>query len=236
MIIDALFASFLAGLLGSVHCFGMCGGIVGALQLAIPNNTNQNRQYLLLYNLGRLSAYTLLGLIAGFIGSSAIKLIGFQLGLNILRLISALFLILMAGYIGRWWTLLTKFEAMGSKIFNPFKRYSKRWIPLKRPIYAIPLGMLWGFLPCGLVYSAISFAVSSSSIFEGGLKMFSFGLGTIPSVLFMGGSAHVFQSFLQNRYTRLMASFAMIIIAIWTAFPAIKLFMTLYLGMPMSHH
>lgn len=230
--IELLIAAFLTGLLGSMHCFGMCGGVIAALQLAQPKDNPKPLQYIFFYNLGRLSAYTTLGILAALVGSATIKMIGMKTGINILRLITALVLIMMAGYIGKWWMILTHLESVGKKLFNPLQQHSRKWLPLSRPIQALPLGILWGFLPCGLVYSSIAYAMSSASIFEGALKMFFFGLGTLPAVIFMGTSTTRLRKIIQNHQVRILASLLMIVIALWTAWPAVKM---MFFNMSMHH-
>ncbi len=234
MIIDlaGLFAAFLAGLLGSAHCFGMCGGIASALQLAIPPHSKSSAFYLINYNVGRIIAYTLLGIIAGIVSVSAIKTFGLNSALNGLRIFSAIFLVLMAGYIGRWWMVLAKFEKIGQSIFNPMKTLSKKLLPLKNPSQALLLGTVWGFLPCGLVYSALAYSASSSNIAEAALRMMFFGLGTFPAVGLMGGAASTVKRYLQKNSIKQLAAISMLVIAFWTVWPLIKQMM----GMGMHHH
>ncbi|HFB67198.1 MAG TPA: sulfite exporter TauE/SafE family protein [Aeromonadales bacterium] len=227
-----LFAAFMAGLLGSAHCFGMCGGIASALQLAVPRHSSSAKFYLINYNLGRIFGYTLLGVIAGVVSVSAIKTFGLKSALNGLRIFSAIFLILMAGYIGRWWMLLAKFEKAGQHIFNPMKNLSKKLLPLKNPWQALLLGTLWGFLPCGLVYSALAYSASSSNIAEAALRMTFFGLGTFPAVGLMGGAATTVKLYLQKNSVKQLAAISMLIIALWTVLPLIKQL----LGMGMHQH
>ncbi len=217
-----LAAAFLAGLLGSTHCFGMCGGISSALQLAIPKKAGATFIYLLNYNLGRILGYTILGGVVGIISVSTIKTFAPKSALDILRILGAIFLVLMAGYIGRWWMLLTKFEQLGQTFFNPLKRFGKKWLPLKRPSHAIILGTIWGFLPCGLVYSALAYSAAASSIPEAALRMTFFGLGTLPAVGLMGSSASRIKIYLQQNRVKQIAATSMLVIALWTVLPVLN--------------
>ncbi len=215
-----LIAALMAGLLGSVHCFGMCGGIAGALQLAIPKKAS-TITYLFSYNFGRILGYSLLGLVAGIVSLSVAKTIGIESGLNILRIFGAVFLLLMAAYIGRWWMILSRFEQLGQKLFNPIRNFGKRWLPLSNPFQAIFLGVFWGFLPCGLVYSALAYSASATNLTESVLRMTAFGLGTLPAVGLMGGAASSLKVFLQKPAVKQFAAITLVLVAIWTVYPVI---------------
>jgi len=214
-------AALIAGLLGSAHCFGMCGGIAGALQLAIPKTPRAHLIYLLSYNIGRIIGYSLLGLVAGIISLSVAKTLGVEIGLNLLRVFGAIFLFLMAAYIGRWWMILSKFEKFGQKIFNPIRNFGKKWLPLSNPFEAIVVGILWGFLPCGLVYSALAYSASATSITDAVLRMTAFGIGTLPALGLMGGIASSVKVWVQKPAVKQVAALLLLGIAVWTIYPAI---------------
>ncbi len=190
-----LFSAFIIGLLGSGHCLGMCGGITTMLTSALPpkniikpaNNllttkVNNNRNLLvLLYHLGRISSYGIIGGIVGFTGSIAAKNIG--LPLAGLRVVAAVFLILLGLYLGQWLMLLNKVESLGQKLWKFISPLSKSLIPVDKPIKALGLGFLWGWLPCGLVYSTLTWSLASSSLLSGVTIMIAFGLGTLPALV-----------------------------------------------------
>ncbi len=215
-----LVAALMAGLLGSVHCFGMCGGIAGALQLAVPKKSSV-LTYLLSYNFGRILGYSILGLVAGLVSLSVAKTVGPEYGLNSLRIIGAVFLVLMAAYIGRWWMILSKFEQLGQKVFNPVRNFGKRWLPLSNPFQAVFLGIFWGFLPCGLVYSALAYSAASTNMTESVLRMTAFGIGTLPAVGLMGASAARLKTWLQKPAIKQLAAISLVVVAIWTVYPVI---------------
>jgi sulfite exporter TauE/SafE len=175
-------SAFLIGVAGSVHCVGMCGGIVGALSFAIPKQQS-NYLYILSYNIGRILSYALAGAIVGLLG----QLVSHNslTGITVLQLISGLFLVLLASYIGGWWHGLLLVEKMGKHLWKYISPLSKRFVPFKSPLSALPYGMLWGWLPCGLVYSTLTWALASGSAINGGLIMFAFGLGTLPAMFLM---------------------------------------------------
>ncbi len=217
-----LTAAFVAGLIGSIHCFGMCGGIASALQLAIPNQSSFSKWlYLINFNLGRIISYSLLGWLSGWLGFGAAKAIGADLGMNILRFAGAIFLLLMACYIGRWWMILSQFERLGIKLFNPIKNLGKKFLPLKHPGQAFSVGIFWGWMPCGLVYSSLAFAASSANASESAQRMLAFGLGTLPAVVFMGHMANSLRVWLQKPATKQLAAISLVLVAVWTIQPLI---------------
>ena len=190
-----LLSAFVIGLLGSGHCIGMCGGITTMLTSALParseidpNNNllpsvkHTNRFVLVfLYHLGRISSYGIIGGIVGFTGSIAAKNIG--LPLAGLRIVAAIFLILLGLYLGKWLMLLNKIEALGKKLWQFISPLSKTLIPVDKPLKALSLGLVWGWLPCGLVYSTLTWSLASSSFIDGATLMLAFGLGTLPALL-----------------------------------------------------
>lgn len=183
MTIDFI-SAFVIGILGSGHCLGMCGGITTMLTAALPNSRLAGRLPLVLcYNLGRISSYALIGAIVGFTGSIASKNIGMPLAG--LRLIAAFFLILLGLYLGQWLMWLTHVEKFGRKLWRYLSPLSKKFIPVNTAKKALGLGLVWGWLPCGLVYSMLTWSLASGSALNGAAIMASFGLGTLPMLMVM---------------------------------------------------
>ncbi|MCU7835094.1 MAG: sulfite exporter TauE/SafE family protein [gamma proteobacterium symbiont of Taylorina sp.] len=221
------FAAFIAGLLGGVHCVGMCGGIVGALTFGIDTGSNYNTlphskkalyPYLLAYNSGRLLSYTFAGLLVGGISMLAANLPvlhNIQFGLQIF---AALFMIALGLYIGGWWVGLRKIEKAGGMIWQKIEPISRRFIPVKTPFQALILGSLWGWLPCGMVYSILFWSISTGSAIEGGLLMLSFGMGTLPMLLAMGFFAAGLKNFIQKNWVRYLAGGIIISFGIFSLF------------------
>ena len=180
--------AFITGLLGGVHCFGMCGGIVGALSLGNPANTPQNPNLAILigYNIGRISGYMAAGAIVAFIGSSLIELTGMQYAQQVLAIIASLFMVALGLYLAGIWQGISKIEALGRHLWTYIQPISQRFMPVTRFRQAIPVGFLWGWLPCGLVYTALIWTLSAGSAVEGALIMLAFGFGTLPNLLAMG--------------------------------------------------
>lgn len=189
------FAAFLIGLAGSVHCFGMCGGIVSAFSLSF-GRTSPPITYLLSYNLGRILVYSIIGALVGSLGY--IFKYQFTFASTLLSLLSGLFLILLACYIGGWWRGLILLEKTGQYLWRWLSPLSQKILPIRSPLHAVAYGAIWGWLPCGLVYSTLSWSLSSGSGLNGALIMLSFGLGTLPSMLLTGMSADFLKSFSQS--------------------------------------
>ena len=179
---DSLFALFLVGLLGGTHCVGMCGGIVGALSMGGASRPSLH----LAYNLGRISSYTLAGAIVGALGSASLALAG-QLPLRVaLYVLANLMLIALGFYLMGVTRALAFTERVGQNLWQRIQPLTRRFLPAQSVAQAFPLGMLWGWLPCGLVYSALATALAAGSATQGAMLMLAFGLGTLPNLLLAG--------------------------------------------------
>jgi uncharacterized protein len=179
----ALGSAFVAGVFGSAHCVAMCGGLATALGMQ-RNGTLRARP--LLYQLGRVTSYGAAGAIVGSLGAVA----GFALDASkwseVLRLGTALIVVLIGLKI-----------AFGPHLRGPWLRAPERWgalvwrrvaplasrLPVQPALRALTLGLLWGWLPCGLVYSVLLAAAFAGSALAGGATMVAFGLGTLPAML-----------------------------------------------------
>jgi len=202
-----IFSAFIIGLLGSGHCLAMCGGITTMLTSVIDNPDNEQAtknstqgdipinvtseqtcspqvsrlNLIFLYHFGRIATYCLIGAIVGFTGSIAAKNIG--LPIAGLRLVAALFLILLGLYIGQWLLWLNRIESLGKGLWVYLSPMAKFVIPVDNSKKALGLGALWGWLPCGLVYSTLTWALASGSSVTGATIMLFFGLGTLPALV-----------------------------------------------------
>jgi len=184
--------AFVVGLLGGVHCLGMCGGIVGALTFGLPGRQQRGLKllpYQLAYNLGRIISYALAGAVAGGLGVLLAGVLPIQQAQNVLIVCAAVFMILMGLYIAGWWNGLTLLEKAGGSLWRRLEPLGRRMMPVTSPLQAFALGLVWGWLPCGLVYSVLVWAISAGSALEGAMLMAAFGLGTLPNLLLMGAAA-----------------------------------------------
>ncbi len=179
-------AVFLIGLLGGTHCIGMCGGIVSALTVQIPGQVRRQWPIQLAYNIGRISTYTALGSLAGAIGTVGL-LLGDVLPVQMaLYVLANVMLIALGLYLTGFTRLLAPLERMGHHVWRRVQPLTRRFLPARGPVQAFPLGLLWGFLPCGLVYSVLATALVTGSAARGAGMMLAFGLGTLPNLLLAG--------------------------------------------------
>lgn len=214
MSIDFL-SAFIIGLLGSGHCLGMCGGITTMLTSAIDQKQQNNRKFWLVifYHLGRISSYSLIGFIVALTSSFAIHSIGFPL--YILRFVAAIFLILLGLYLGQWFMGLNYVEKAGKGIWQKLSPLSKKIIPVNNKRKALALGMLWGWLPCGLVYSTLTWALASGEAMTGALIMCCFGLGTLPALIALSFGLNSFKSLLINPLFKKLSAISLILFGIY---------------------
>jgi len=204
-------SAFLVGLAGSVHCVGMCGGIVSSFTFMLPKNSRQ-WPYLITYNMGRIFSYTIAGAFAGLLGASVTS--ADFLSVQLLPLLSGVFMVLLGLYIGNWWRVLTMLEGAGQPIWRFISPYSKIFLPFRTPLHALPYGIIWGWLPCGLVYSSLTWSMTSGSALGGALNMFFFGLGTLPALLALGASGATLRRWMTNSITRRVIALLLIIFGV----------------------
>lgn len=211
-----LFLTALAlGLLGGGHCIGMCGGLMGALTLAIPAEQRHGWRLwrvLLGYNFGRIASYTLAGALVGSLGW-LIQDLGLGQGL---RVLAGLLMIAMGLYLASWWSGLTRIEALGRGLWKHLEPHARKLLPVSRLPQAILLGSLWGWLPCGLVYSSLVWASSQGDAAVSAGLMATFGLGTLPTLLATGLFANRMMAILKKRAVRITAGLLIILFGIWT--------------------
>jgi uncharacterized protein len=210
-----LFSAFLAGLLGSLHCLGMCGGIVAALSVNLPQRP---WSYLLAYNLGRLSSYVIAGAVAGVIGAQFYQFLAPQRAATAALWIPAIFMFVLGLYIGGWWQFLGWLEKGGAYLWRRIEPLGRHLLPVRSPWQALALGLLWGWLPCGLVYSILVFALSAGSAAHGALLMLAFGLGTLPMLFSMGAAAHWLNQMAKDPHVRRIAGALIMVMALFMVF------------------
>jgi sulfite exporter TauE/SafE len=210
-----LLAAFVFGLLGGAHCIGMCGGIMSALTFAVPPSMRSPARLsglLLGYNLGRIASYTLAGAVVASLGTVVALSPPARVGLQVF---AAVMLILMALYIASWWKGLLKVEALGRHLWRHLEPIGKRLMPVVRIPQAIGLGAVWGWLPCGLVYSMLAWSLATADPWRGAALMAAFGLGTLPALLVTGLAARQLGNLIRHPATRTVAALAIIAFALW---------------------
>jgi sulfite exporter TauE/SafE len=196
-----LAALFVTGLLSSGHCVGMCGGIAGGLTLRFPGAAAAPAALrAMAHNLGRIATYALLGALSGFAGG----VLGSQLPVAAAergaRLFAAFCFAGVALFLLGGPTWLAPLERAGARLFRKLEPLRRRFATGGALSSTFLLGLTWGLLPCGLVYSASAVAATSGSAPEGALSMAAFGLGTLPALVAAG--------FVSNRLSRFARSAA----------------------------
>lgn len=214
---STLGAALAIGFFGSSHCVGMCGGISGALGLAVPGQKPAWPR-LIGYSTGRVASYALMGLLVGMLG--AYLATDIASGLAPLRIVAGLMLIAMALYLADWWRGLVWLERGGAVLWRGLQPLSRKLLPVNSTPQAIALGALWGWLPCGLVYSALAFALAQGSGEQAALAMLAFGLGTVPAVLATGAAAARLRTLVQKPGVRLGMALLVFVFGIWTLWGA----------------
>lgn len=174
--IDWFIYAFILGFAGSFHCVGMCGAI--ALSLPVKHlNKSQKRTGILLYNLGRITTYAIIGIIFGILGR-AIFLGGLQQALSIFAGVIILFFVISNFIAKKSWQpkFITKFQFF-------IQNFLSKAIVKKNTLSTFSIGFFNGWLPCGMVYFALAAALSTGNILQSVLFMIFFGLGTVPLMI-----------------------------------------------------
>jgi sulfite exporter TauE/SafE len=213
MIEFTLLSALLVGLLGGVHCAGMCGGIVAAFSFRADGSAPPFRLHVG-YNLGRVLSYTLFGALAGSLGAS-LNLLKIRPLQMVLYVVAQLVMVLLGLYLAGWNRWVLVFERAGGALWSRVQPYFKKLLPVRNLPGAFAAGMVWGWLPCGLVYSVLVGALASGSATGGAALMLAFGLGTLPNLLGMGLFARSLQPFFQHPITRRAAGALVAGFGVW---------------------
>lgn len=206
-------AAFLTGLLGGAHCAGMCGGIVAAMSL--QGGQRQPFSFHLAYSAGRLTSYTMAGALAGLVGAAAFladSLFPLQKGLYVL---AQCVLILLGLYLAGWNQSVLLLEQAGGVLWRRLQPLLARVMPIRTPFQALLAGGMWGWLPCGLVYSVLVSALAAGGAVKGGLLLAAFGLGTLPNLLLMGWAANGLRALTRNIWVKRLAGSAVAAMGVW---------------------
>lgn len=215
-----LATAFVTGLLGSAHCFGMCAGISGlfAINVNVASLKTQVPKAIA-YNLGRVLSYAFLGVTVAVIGKTMVS--GIPDIAAPVRFASGVLIILVGLQLAFGWRILSPLENAGAKLWNRIAPAAKGLVPVETTTQALGLGLIWGWLPCGLVYSVLLLAATTADPTGGGLVMISFGLGTMPAMIATGLSASRLAQFVSGK--RLGAGLLIIVLGLATiAMPVMK--------------
>lgn len=219
-------AALVMGLFSSLHCIGMCGSIIGTLTLSLDRAVRENRRalfgYVLNYNLGRICSYTLGGIAVGlmeyfltlpFTGGQAHR---------ILQVLAALVMSSAGLYLGGWFPQFAYIEKLGSRIWKLVEPFGRRLIPVKSRSQAFLFGMIWGWLPCGLIYTALALSISTGNIVHSALTMLAFGLGTLPAVMGVGIMTSTLARLSRIQRFKQLVGVLFILFALLAAFPGLN--------------
>jgi sulfite exporter TauE/SafE len=219
-------AVFLVGLLGGVHCAGMCGGIVSALTLQVPGKPGAGGPAWMLhlaYNLGRISSYVVAGALMGALGSLGL-LLNNVLPVQLTLYVAAnLMMVALGVYLTGITGALAFAERGGQWLWRRVQPLTGRFLPVRGPAQAFPLGLLWGWLPCGLVYSVLAMALLTGSAARGAATLLAFGLGTLPNLMLAGLLLVRFRNAVQGRALRLASGLIVLAFGLWGLLNAVTL-------------
>jgi uncharacterized protein len=200
-------AAFAAGLLGGVHCAGMCGGIVGTLALESRGNAIARQ---LAYNGGRMASYSLAGAVAGSIGAAALAIGPWLLAQVAFFVLANAVMVLLGLYVAGWGRGVLRLEALGARGWRAIEPLARRMLPIDSTARALGAGLAWGWVPCGLVYSILALATASGDALSGAVVMAAFGLGTLPSLVASGFAAQRLVTLRRAPWVRRVAGLALV--------------------------
>jgi sulfite exporter TauE/SafE len=212
---------FIVGLAGSVHCAGMCGGIVSAFSLASKQANGRiipiaeartaglrTLPRVLAYNAGRISSYAIAGALAGGLAGSAATFARVAPWQTAAYWLMNLMLAALGLYLMDAWRGLARIEAVGGVLWQGLQQHIRPVMriltPMDTPAKALTLGAIWGWVPCGMVYSVLLTAMFSGSAVQGAAVMAAFGLGTLPMLLAMGLFGAKLRATMQQRRVRML--------------------------------
>ncbi|MBS0456774.1 MAG: sulfite exporter TauE/SafE family protein [Proteobacteria bacterium] len=209
-------AALLLGLAASGHCLLMCGGISAALGIATAKRADgRPRPWLLVaYQLGRTSSYALAGLLFAGILGALVRVLDIESVRRSLRALSALALLIAAGVaFGR---IREPGHGLGQKLWARIAPIGRRLLPVTSGARAWAFGMVWGWMPCGFVYTVLLIATVQMDAWRGAATMAAFGLGTLPAMALAAFGAQRFAGFSARPAARWIAGFALLAAAALT--------------------
>lgn len=205
-------SALLMGLFGGAHCFAMCGGLSSLLCGGAPGGS---ARFPLAYNAGRIGSYTLVGLLAGALGSVQFGL-PTDVGRYALRGAAAICMLTVGLHLLGLPSFVKVLESAGLPLWRRVAPLAGRLLPLRSSWHALAAGGLWGLMPCGLLYGAFALAASADSPAAGALTMAAFGLGTLPVMLAIGLVARRVASAFARTWVRRAAGGLVFAFGLWS--------------------
>lgn len=250
MVEFSLVAVFLVGLLSGVHCLGMCGSIVGVFTAQVPKppihlspgggkgdrlslrekiglKGSARWPFHLAYSSGRIASYAIAGALVGAVGQAGLLMRDAVPVQHLLFTMSSLMLIVLGLYLAGVWGAVRQLERLGGGLWKHLQPYTTRLLPVNTVPRALGLGALWGWLPCGLVYSVLLTALASGNAMRGALIMLVFGLGTLPNLLAIGLFWEGIKGWVQSPRVRLTAG---LLVAMFGVYGLVKVGYTFYIN------
>ncbi len=208
--------AFLFGLMSSTHCLGMCGGIAGMLNYSLAPAIRERPARLALFNLsynaGRLSSYMMAGAAMAAGGGLLAGLAGAVSPL-LMSILGTLFLMAVGFHIAGLFPRFARIETLGRPVWRRLEPLGRRLLPVRSMPQAYGFGLVWGWLPCGLVYSALVYSLSTETPVHGALFMLFFGLGTLPMLLTAGVMASSIAAVLRHPLWRRVAGLSIVVLS-----------------------
>ena len=204
-------AALVAGFLGGVHCIGMCGGIAVALSGAARGPALRRQAA---FNFGRIASYTAAGALAGGLGSLVQTLGPVNAAQTALFIVANVFMVLLGLYVAGWGRSLLRLESAGGALWRRIEPLRRHFLPIDSDARALGAGAVWGWIPCGLVYSMLALALASGSAAAGAGVLAAFGLGTLPAMVGAGVAAQRLFEVRRNPWVRRGAGMAIIALAV----------------------
>ena len=201
----SLAAAFLAGISGGVHCAAMCGPLIGIA--CGPCNRGRNREWLrhaLAYNTGRITTYMIAGAVTGTIGAAGLALRGAPLTQQALLVVMSSSLVLLAAYVAGFAPFVHGMERAGAVVWRQVGPIAGRFLPVNTPGRAFGLGLVFGWLSCGMVYMVLIAALATADPLQGAMVMAAFGLGTLPNVLAISAWFKYISAAAKGRLSRML--------------------------------
>lgn len=205
-------AAFAAGLLGGVHCVGMCGGIVGALS---AGSTGPLWRRLAAFNAGRIASYSVAGALAGALGGLA-QAAGPEANLRTTLFIAAQAMVILIGfYVAGFSGAVLRLESLGTALWRRIEPLRKHFFPVDSDARALGAGAVWGWIPCGLVYGMLPLAAVAGGPLQGAGVLAAFGLGTLPGLVLAGAAARSLASVRREPWVRRVAGAAIVALGLF---------------------
>ncbi|HEY3487049.1 MAG TPA: sulfite exporter TauE/SafE family protein [Gammaproteobacteria bacterium] len=227
----SIVAAFILGLSSAPHCIGMCGGIAGAMNTS-PDRPLYPRavlwRYSLLQNTGRIFSYTLMGSAFAFLGA---PIFGLEYA-NAARVVTGVIFIILGIHFAFDWQGIRRVERIGQPLWRLVAPHAKKLLPVGTSQGSFLLGMTWGLLPCGLVYTMLLLAASSMDVSQSAITMLAFGSGTLPAMFAFSWFSLGGRNWLRFRGWRRVVGLCTFFLGLWVI---IQFIMTIYNGAHMHH-